>query len=353
MGLIPWLVVLVCVSAAAFYIGGRKGLFILCALVVIAATVVAVRSPEGAMFVGYVAAFALLPIVAALGIGSWSASRLKRGHMVLGLLPLAAVGVLVWMHYRNEMAQVDEHHQVIDFMMRHRQLAALAGSPLKFNLASSTKYSDDSRAKYEFSLAARKPLYAIVDVDRKTKPATIRLRCVTSRPAGKRGASADDCAADVVALDDTSWAVARPPDPAASEPFLEIPPIPRDTAVHVIGVYQAKNQPATVAGAHQPGDVVVNVAAGKKPVLLVLTSYEPVKWEVRNQGRTIVAVLTSGYHRSTVTGTDAKVAHIGRDWLGHTERQGGPMETRARRYAAGPYTSQAVYSGVEFTVPAK
>ena len=344
MGLIPWLVVLVGVSAAAFYIGGRKGLLILCALVVIAAAVVATASPDGAMFVGYVAAFGLVPIVVALAIGSWSASSLKRGHMALGLLPLAAVGVLAWMHYRNEMAQVDEHHQVVDFMMQHKQLAALAGSPLKFNLASSTKYDGGSRGKYEFSLTARKPLFAIVDVDRKTKPATIRLRCVTSRPPGKRGSPADDCTADVVALDDTSWAVARAPDPAASEPFLDIPPIPRDTAVHVIGVYQAKSQ---------AGDVVVNVAAGTKPLLLVLTNHEPVKWDVRNQGRPIVAVLTSGRHPSTVTGTDAKVAHIGREWLKETDRQGGPMETRARKYAAGPYTSQAVYYGTEFNVPAK
>ncbi|MCY1561985.1 hypothetical protein D9M68_993130 [compost metagenome] len=50
--------------------------------------------------------------------------------------------------------------------------------------------------------------------------------------------------------------------------------------------------------------------------MLVLTSYEPVKWKlVRESGAPLLAVLVSGYHKSDVSGAGAaRVLDLGRSY---------------------------------------
>lgn len=353
MQLAIWLLVLAVVGAAAAALGGRKGFIALAVLLVGAAIVIGSQSAEHAMFVGYVAAFALPAIVIVALLGAWSGSLLRGKRYALALLPLLPVAFLVGKAYHDKQDESDEKGHVLDFMLKHQQLARLAGEPLQFSLAGSTTYADSSRGTYEFRLEARQPLYAIVDVHRGSNPPTITLRCVTSRPMGARDAQADACAADVVSLDAPGWAVARVAKPGADEAIPEVPPIPRDAHVHIIGVYEAKNRPRTAPGSHEAGTITVNVAAAKAPLLLVLTSYEPVQWSIHNMGRPIAAVLLSGHYPSTVTGTHAKVARIGRDHLsGRRDETHKRFENRLRTFSTGPLKSQLTYYGTEFTVPA-
>ncbi|AWM36064.1 hypothetical protein C1280_02930 [Gemmata obscuriglobus] len=61
------------------------------------------------------------------------------------------------------------------------------------------------------------------------------------------------------------------------------------------------------AGFHPNGAVTVKVGDVKKPVVLVLTSYEPVVWKVEAPKGAVVRVIASGYHKQTVEGLDEKV----------------------------------------------
>jgi hypothetical protein len=78
--------------------------------------------------------------------------------------------------------------------------------------------------------------------------------------------------------------------------------------VHVVGVYQGTYPPDVRGGdGTHSGAVTINVPKGKKPVILVLSSYEPVIWRIEAPQDTIAHVIASGYFRQTVEGLDEKV----------------------------------------------
>ena len=79
--------------------------------------------------------------------------------------------------------------------------------------------------------------------------------------------------------------------------------------VHVVGVYEGTYPPGVqhMAGFHPRGAVTVKVGDVKKPVILVLTSYEPVAWRVEAPKGAVVKVIASGYHKQEVIGLDKGV----------------------------------------------
>lgn len=101
-----------------------------------------------------------------------------------------------------------------------------------------------------------------------------------------------------------------------TSPSLGQAPIPKDAGgnqllpdVRVIGVYEG-TYPTGVRhrrGFHPNGAVTVKVGEVKRPVILVLTSYEPVVWKVEAPKSVVVRVIASGYHKQTVKGLDEKV----------------------------------------------
>jgi hypothetical protein len=133
--------------------------------------------------------------------------------------------------------------------------------------------------------------------------------------------------------------------------------IPSNAKVAAIGVYQARTAGAraTQPNGERPAGVVrVNVAPGSTPLVLVLSSYEPVRWLVDNSnGRTISAVLLSGYYPSSVIGTlQADVLKIGDSYA---YQMASPeyerLKTSVSRYVANPITSfQGSYEGQDFQV---
>ena len=78
-----------------------------------------------------------------------------------------------------------------------------------------------------------------------------------------------------------------------------------DASIEALGVYEAENasRGAGQATSRWPGPITVIVRPADRPIVLVLTSYEAVTWNLNVMpGARLKAVLLGGYHTSTVTG---------------------------------------------------
>jgi hypothetical protein len=99
--------------------------------------------------------------------------------------------------------------------------------------------------------------------------------------------------------------------------------LPAGTTIHMLGTYQSRN--ATGRLGRHPGTVAVNVTASR-PVLLVLTSYEPVEWQIRlAPGSQLAGVLATGMYRSTVTGDVRNTPILINDQQDHCAALGGGL----------------------------
>lgn len=138
----------------------------------------------------------------------------------------------------------------------------------------------------------------------------------------------------------------------------EAPPllshVPRDAQVAVVGVYESKAATPRRSDASRALNVVrVNVQPASTPVVLVLSSYEPVRWVIQNSGRKISAVLLSGYSESEALGAgNVPVLKIGATSaykMESTEYE--RLKRDVRRYVSNPVRSfQGSYAGQEFSV---
>ena len=90
-------------------------------------------------------------------------------------------------------------------------------------------------------------------------------------------------------------------------------PIPKmpvaEFEVHAVGVYEGTLPAARRGfGMHPTGTVTVKVnRPATRPVVLVLTSYEPVQWKIDAPKGAVLRVITSGYHKQQVSGLDKDV----------------------------------------------
>lgn len=100
----------------------------------------------------------------------------------------------------------------------------------------------------------------------------------------------------------TATALAR--SPVSKDDGKEFEP-----EVHVIGVYEGTYPPGIGHGPgfHPKGAVTVKVGDVQRPVILVLTSYEPVVWKIVAPKGAVIQVLASGYYQQTIEGMDEKV----------------------------------------------
>lgn len=74
-----------------------------------------------------------------------------------------------------------------------------------------------------------------------------------------------------------------------------------DKELHLIGVYEATS--AHGNGARTTGTVEVNVERQNKPIILALSAYEPINWNVTVEpGAVIEKIIVNGYHNQTVWG---------------------------------------------------
>jgi hypothetical protein len=109
------------------------------------------------------------------------------------------------------------------------------------------------------------------------------------------------CFALTLALATTPLATGRAPVPKMPVAEFE---------VHAVGVYEGTLSGGAQRGfrMHPTGTVTVKVnRPATRPVVLVLTSYEPVEWKIDAPKGAVVRVITSGYYKQQVTGLDKDV----------------------------------------------
>ncbi len=129
--------------------------------------------------------------------------------------------------------------------------------------------------------------------------------------------------------------------------------VPQDAQVAVVGVYEPKGRTLDPRGTRNPAVVRVNVLPASTPLVLVLSSYAPVRWVVQNSGRKISAVLLSGYHESEALGVgSAPVLKIGSTYVYKMESQEyAKLKKDVARYVSNPVRSfQGSYTGQDFSV---
>jgi hypothetical protein len=88
----------------------------------------------------------------------------------------------------------------------------------------------------------------------------------------------------------------------------------KDAQVEAVGVYQGgKGDSRTTPDGRKIGPVEVRIRRSAKPVVLILSSYEPVRWMLKlDSGAKLAAVLVSGYYPSEVDGAGAtRIVMIG------------------------------------------
>jgi len=135
---------------------------------------------------------------------------------------------------------------------------------------------------------------------------------------------------------------------------LPVPDWAKDARIEAVGVYESTGGSHGPGKPRSPGPVAVRVRRSGQPIVLVLTSYEPVYWEVDvDAGARIAAVLVGGYYQSEVRGARAaRQIDIGRVYA--YEQGSGEYASLqaavARRTGKRIDQFQGRYSGRQFTV---
>lgn len=139
--------------------------------------------------------------------------------------------------------------------------------------------------------------------------------------------------------------------PVASGPLLAAA---KDAQIEAVGVYESKYGSHGIGKPSIPGVVTVALQRSPKPIVLVLSSYEPVTWRISGARlANLKAVLLSGYSSSTVTGSEGvQVIEMGRHYAYEQGGSGfGALQREViKRTGKGIETFQGKYSGTAFIV---
>ena len=122
--------------------------------------------------------------------------------------------------------------------------------------------------------------------------------------------------------------------------------IPANAKVEAVGVYETKDR--------SPSGVNIIVKKSDKPIVLMLSSYEPVKWNIiRETGANLIAVVATGYNLPTVTGIGSAKLVVKRGSYAY-ERNSAQYELingEALMWTGKPISKfQGAYGGTNFVV---
>jgi hypothetical protein len=127
-----------------------------------------------------------------------------------------------------------------------------------------------------------------------------------------------------------------------------------DAQVEGVGVYEAGGPRSGTSYKRQAGVVEVRVRRSSRPIALVLSSYEPVRWMIITEpGSRLAAVMVSGYHDSSVVGAgSARVYQIGQGYAyGQLSPGYGELQRTVTRWTGKPIgVFQGRYHGSSFSV---
>jgi len=94
------------------------------------------------------------------------------------------------------------------------------------------------------------------------------------------------------------------PNSIASSPVKEFNDLPDNTEIHTVGVYHGGGRNG--GKNHSVQSINVEVSREGVPVILVLSSYEPVIWKIsKNHKVEIIGVILSGFYDQKVEGIDS------------------------------------------------
>lgn len=126
----------------------------------------------------------------------------------------------------------------------------------------------------------------------------------------------------------------------------QIGEIPSNAKVEAIGVYETLNR--------SPAGITVLVKKTEQPIVLLLASYEPVKWNIiKESGANITAILVTGYNKSSVTGAGATKTVIknGSYAISTDDRNYSALNREAMLWTGKAISKfQGTYGGVSFVV---
>lgn len=128
----------------------------------------------------------------------------------------------------------------------------------------------------------------------------------------------------------------------------------RNSVVEAVGVYEGAGAGGGFGQPRRTGMVDVRVRPSSRPIVLVLSAYEPVRWNIITEsGARIAAVLVSSHHPSTVVGAgNARLLQIGQNYA----YQRGSAQFAKLAEDVTKLTGQSIsvfqgrYQGVSFTV---
>jgi hypothetical protein len=145
-----------------------------------------------------------------------------------------------------------------------------------------------------------------------------------------------------------------PPAPAPRSTPGGILRIPSNADVRAVGVYEAADGSHGVGQASKSGTVRVFVSRSSRPIVLVLSSYEPVNWVLQLQdGAKVSNILLSSYNSSQAFGASgARIDSIGTQCAykrGSSEFQA--LDAQVERFTGKRIGSfQGAYSGTSFSL---
>ena len=124
--------------------------------------------------------------------------------------------------------------------------------------------------------------------------------------------------------------------------------------VHVIGVYEGSHPPNAGHGSTRPYQIDISVKERKRPVVLVLMSYEPIEWKFTlDEGAQVREVVLSSAYPSRVKGLSPDTTIL-RESLGYTYKRDAHYERLRKqlfeRYGVEPSSFQYGYKGREFSI---
>lgn len=130
--------------------------------------------------------------------------------------------------------------------------------------------------------------------------------------------------------------------------------------LNVVGVYEARSDHS---GSHHPTGIVNVTVERNQPMVLALSSYEPVQWQIKlAPGAKVEKIILNGYHDQSVVGVDGipieeysyegtgtSFSDFPYKWNG--DRTQGVMVTQLEALTGQKMTSfQGCYGGTQFTL---
>lgn len=128
----------------------------------------------------------------------------------------------------------------------------------------------------------------------------------------------------------------------------------KDARIEAIGVYEGDGASHGHGLTRKAGQVEVRISRSEQPLVLVLTSYEPVRWKlIQEPGARLSGVLVSGHHPSEVIGAaNARTVMIGSAYAyEHNGRDFQTLDAAVYQYTGKRISRfQGVYRGGAFGV---